>query len=52
MVAMSGDMSLFTFFVFYRLFDMFFQRPSMLIQRFTSALITESFCFSDEDPDL
>jgi len=24
----------------------------MLIQRFNSALIMDSFCFSDEDPDL
>jgi len=24
----------------------------MLIQRFNSVLITDSFCFSDEDPDL
>ena len=29
-----------------------FQRISMLIQRFNSALIMDSFCFSDEDPDL
>ena len=29
-----------------------FQRLSMLIQRFNSALITDSFCFADEDPDL
>jgi len=29
-----------------------FQRLSMLIQRFNSALITDSFSFSDEDPDL
>ena len=29
-----------------------FQRLSMLIQRFNPALITDSFCFSDEDPDL
>jgi len=29
-----------------------FQRLSMLIQRFNSALIKDSFCFSDEDPDL
>ena len=29
-----------------------FQRLSMLIQRFNSALIIDSFCFSDEDPDL
>ena len=29
-----------------------FQRFSVLIQRFNSALITDSFCFSDEDPDL
>ena len=29
-----------------------FQRICMLIQRFNSALITDSFCFSDEDPDL
>ena len=29
-----------------------FQRLSMLIQRFNSALIMESFCFSDEDLDL
>ena len=29
-----------------------FQRLSMLILRFNSALITDSFCFSDEDPDL
>jgi len=29
-----------------------FQRLSMLIQRFNSALIVDSFCFSDEDPDL
>jgi len=29
-----------------------FQRLSMLIQRFNSVLITDSFCFSDEDPDL
>jgi len=29
-----------------------FQRLSMLIQRFNSSLITDSFCFSDEDPDL
>ena len=29
-----------------------FQRLSMLIQRFNSALIMDSFCFSDEDPDL
>ena len=28
-----------------------FQRLSMLIQRFNSALITDSFCFADEDPD-
>jgi len=28
------------------------QRLSMLIQRFNSALIMDSFCFSDEDPDL
>jgi len=28
------------------------QRLSMLIQRFNSALITDSFCFSDEHPDL
>jgi len=24
----------------------------MLIQRFNSALVMDSFCFSDEDPDL
>jgi len=29
-----------------------FQRLSMQIQRFNSALITDSFCFADEDPDL
>ena len=29
-----------------------FQRLSMLIQRFNCALITDSFCFADEDPDL
>jgi len=29
-----------------------FQRLSMLIQRFNSALITDSYCFADEDPDL
>jgi len=29
-----------------------FQRLSMLIQRCNSALITDSFCFADEDPDL
>ena len=29
-----------------------FQRLSMLIQRFNSALIMDSFCFSDKDPDL
>jgi len=29
-----------------------FQRISMLIQHFNSALTTDSFCFSDEDPDL
>jgi len=29
-----------------------FQRFSVIIQRFNSALITDSFCFSDEDPDL
>ena len=29
-----------------------FQRLSKLIQRFNSALIMDSFCFSDEDPDL
>ena len=29
-----------------------FKRLSMLIQRFNSALITDSFCFADEDPDL
>ena len=29
-----------------------FQRLSMLIQRFNSALFMDSFCFSDEDPDL
>jgi len=29
-----------------------FQRLSMLIQRFNSALIMGSFCFADEDPDL
>ena len=29
-----------------------FQRLSVLIERFNSALITNSFCFSDEDPDL
>ena len=29
-----------------------FQRLSMIIQRLNSALITDSFCFSDEDPDL
>jgi len=29
-----------------------FQRLSMLIQRFNSAVIMDSFCFSDEDPDL
>jgi len=29
-----------------------FQRLSMLIQRFNSALIMDSFCFSDEDPGL
>ena len=29
-----------------------FQRLSMLIQRFNSALITDSFCFADEDQDL
>ena len=29
-----------------------FQRLSMLTQRFNSALIMDSFCFSDEDPDL
>ena len=29
-----------------------FQRLSVLIQRFNSALIMDSFCFSDEDPDL
>jgi len=67
MVAMSGDLLMFTFFVFYRLFDVFliwgrsqlysretsflFQRLSMIMQRFNSALITDS-CFSDEDPDL
>jgi len=28
-----------------------FQRLSMLRQRFISALITDSFCFADEDPD-
>ena len=28
------------------------QRLSMLLQRFNSALIMDSFCFSDEDPDL
>jgi len=28
------------------------QRLSVLIQRFNSALIMDSFCFSDEDPDL
>jgi len=28
------------------------KRLSMLIQRFNSALITDSFCFADEDPDL
>ena len=29
-----------------------FQRLSMLIQRFNSTLIIDSFCFSDEDLDL
>ena len=29
-----------------------FQRLSMLIQRFNSVLVINSFCFSDEDPDL
>jgi len=29
-----------------------FHRLSVLIQRFNSALIMDSFCFSDEDPDL
>jgi len=29
-----------------------FQHLSMLIQRFNSVLITDSFCFADEDPDL
>jgi len=29
-----------------------FQRLSILIQRFNSALITDSFCFANEDPDL
>ena len=29
-----------------------FQRLSMLTQHFNSALITDSFCFADEDPDL
>ena len=29
-----------------------FHRVSMLIQRFNSALIADSFCFADEDPDL
>ena len=29
-----------------------FQRLSILIQRFNSALITDSFCYADEDPDL
>jgi len=29
-----------------------FQRLSVLIQRFNPALIMDSFCFSDEDPDL
>jgi len=29
-----------------------FQHLSMNVQRFNSALITDSFCFSDEDPDL
>ena len=29
-----------------------FQRLSMLVQRFNSALIMDSFCFADEDPDL
>ena len=28
------------------------QRLSMLIQRFNSALIMDSFCSSDEDPDM
>ena len=35
-----------------RLTSFLFQRLSMLIQRFNSALITDSFCFADEDPDL
>jgi len=29
-----------------------FQRLSMTIQRFNCALITDSFCSTDEDPDL
>ena len=32
--------------------SLLFQSLSMLIQRFNSALITDSFCFSDEDSDL
>ena len=35
-----------------RAYLVLFQRLSMLIQRFNSALITDTFCFADEDPDL
>ena len=43
LTSLSGD-SRETSFLFHRL--------SVLIQRFNSALIMDSFCFSDEDPDL
>jgi len=29
-----------------------FQRLSMIVQRFNSVLIVDSFCSADEDPDL
>ena len=43
LTSLSGD-SRETSFLYHRL--------SMLIQRFNSALIMDSFCFLDEDPDL
>ena len=35
-----------------RYFPPWFQRLSMIVQHFSSALIVDSFCSTDEDPDL
>jgi len=51
-IALSHHVSVVMCFVHIIIIIIIIQRLSMLIQRFNSALIMDSFCFADEDPDL